>query len=157
MSTIREGTPALVIIGGLALAGVAMGLANPAMASTVAHSVDEADLGVAGAAQQMIIQVGVTFGIQLMQTVQQVREPAVGLEVSYSQAYLAGAVLAVLCVIAAAGVRRGASDPASDGPDVAVVGDGALADGTLAEGLVMDGAVGGGAMAPPPAGAAVSR
>jgi len=119
MSTIGRGTSALVIIGGLALAGVAMGVANPAMSSTVAHAVDEADLGVAGAAQQMIVQVGVTFGIQLMQTVQQVREPVVGLGSSYSQAYLAGAVLAVLCVVASAGVRRSSRTPhpADEAPD----------------------------------------
>jgi hypothetical protein len=54
----------------------------------------------------MIVQVGVTFGIQLMQTVQQVREGPAGLQGSYSQAYLAAAVIAGLCVVAAAGVRR---------------------------------------------------
>jgi hypothetical protein len=95
-----------MIVGGLALAGIAMGVSNPAMSSTVSHAVDEADLGIAGAAQQMIVQVGVTFGIQLMQTVQQVREGPAGLQGSYSQAYLAAAVIAGLCVIAAAGVRR---------------------------------------------------
>ncbi len=127
MSTIRAGTPVLVIIGGLALAGIAMGVSNPAMASTVAHAVDEADLGVAGAAQQMIVQIGVTFGIQLMQAVQQAREGVVGLDDSYAWAYLAGAVLAVACVAAAAGVRRsapmtsrGAAGP-SDESDVDVV------------------------------------
>lgn len=97
-----------MIVGGLALSGVAMGISNPAMSSTVAHAVDQADLGVAGASQQMVMQIGVTFGIQLMQTVQQVREPVVGLTSSYSQAYLAAAVLAVLCVVAASGVRRAA-------------------------------------------------
>ncbi len=116
MSTIGAGTATVVIVGGLALAGVAMGISNPAMSSTIAHSVDEADLGVAGAAQQMIVQVGVTFGIQLLQTVQQVREPAVGLGRSYSQAYLAAAVLAGLCVVVAAGVRRSTA-PGSHRPD----------------------------------------
>lgn len=106
MATIRSGTSPVMIIGGLALAGIAMGVSNPAMSSTVSHAVDEADLGIAGAAQQMIVQVGVTFGIQLMQTVQQVREGPAGIEASYSQAYLAAAVLAALCVVAAAGVRR---------------------------------------------------
>lgn len=114
MATIRSGTPPLVIVGGLALAGIAMGVSNPAMSSTISHAVDEADLGVAGAAQQMIVQVGVTFGIQMMQTVQQVREDPAGLEASYSQAYLAAAVLAGLCVIAAAGVRR---SPRIEHPD----------------------------------------
>jgi hypothetical protein len=41
-----------------------------------------------------------------MQTVQQVREAPAGIEASYSQAYLAAAVLAALCVVASAGVRR---------------------------------------------------
>lgn len=122
MSTLGVGSPTVVIVGGLALAGIAMGLSNPAMASTVAHAVDEADLGVAGAAQQMIVQVGVTFGIQLLQTVQQVREPAVGLPDSYSQAYLAAAVLAGLCVIAAAGVRRSTA-PGDEEPDHAAGAD----------------------------------
>lgn len=116
MATIGAGTATGVIVVGLALAGVAMGISNPAMSSTVAHSVDEADLGVAGAAQQMVVQVGVTFGIQLLQTVQQAREGAVGLEGSYAQAYLAAAVLAGLCVVVAAGVHRSTA-PGSRHPD----------------------------------------
>lgn len=114
MSQVGRGSPALMIIGGLALAGVAMGVSNPAMAATVSHAVDESDLGVAGAAQQMISQIGVTFGIQLMQTVQQVREAPAGLEGSYAQAYLAAAVMAGLCVIAASGVRRSAHPTVDD-------------------------------------------
>lgn len=108
MATITQGSSALMIIGGLALAGIAMGVSNPAMSSTVSHAVDESDLGIAGAAQQMVVQIGVTFGIQLLQTVQQVREGPAGLQGSYSQAYLAAAVVAGLCVVAAAGVRRSA-------------------------------------------------
>ncbi len=106
MATITTGSSPLMIVGGLALAGIAMGVSNPAMSSTISHAVDEADLGIAGAAQQMMVQVGVTFGIQLMQTVQQVRRAPAGLQGSYSQAYLAAAVIAGLCVVAAAGVRR---------------------------------------------------
>lgn len=121
MATIGRGSPVLVIVGGLALAGIAMGISNPAMASTIAHSVDSSDLGIAGAAQQMVVQVGVTFGIQLMQTVQQVREPVAGLGPSYSQAYLVGAAIAVLCVMAASGVRRSASRP-SDAEELPPIG-----------------------------------
>lgn len=129
MSTIRADTTVLVIVGGLALSGVAMGVSNPAMASTVAHAVDESDLGVAGAAQQMIVQVGVTLGIQLMQTVQQAREGVVGLDDSYAWAYLSGAVLAVACIGAAAGVRRSTPSgrPAADLPDEADVAEAELA------------------------------
>lgn len=122
MATIGRGTSVLVIVGGLALAGVAMGVSNPAMSSTVAHAVDESDLGVAGAAQQMTMQIGVTFGIQLMQTVQQVRQPVVGLASSYSQGYLAGAVLAALSLVASAGVRRTPRRPRP--ADVSATADG---------------------------------
>jgi EmrB/QacA subfamily drug resistance transporter len=118
MATVRSGSSAIMIIGGLALAGIAMGVSNPAMSSTVSHAVDESDLGIAGAAQQMVVQIGVTFGIQLLQTVQQVREGPAGLEGSYSQAYLAAAVLAGLCVVAAAGVRR--SGPTDHAPPLEV-------------------------------------
>lgn len=123
MSTIGPGTSALVIVAALALAGVAMGVSNPAMASTVAHAVDPEDLGIAGAAQQMVVQIGVTFGIQVMQTVQQVREPVVGLVSSYGQAYLAAAVMAGLCVLAATGVRRSvAARPRGPRPEVHLPG-----------------------------------
>ena len=40
------------------------------MAATIANSVDERDLGVVGAAQQMVTEVGLLAGIQVMQTVQ---------------------------------------------------------------------------------------
>ncbi len=64
----REGSTALVVIG-LALTGIGGGAAFPPMASLVARSVAEHDLGAAGAANQMLSQVGVTVGIQLMTVV----------------------------------------------------------------------------------------
>ncbi len=59
------------------------------------------DLGIAGAAQQMMIQVGVVFGITLMQSVQQTRLAAVGLQASYHWGYAAGVVLAGVAVFTA--------------------------------------------------------
>ena len=44
-----------------------------------------------GAAQQMMPQVGVVAGIQILQTVQAAREPVVGGIASYHTAYLVGA------------------------------------------------------------------
>ena len=64
----------LVIIGALALSGVGLGCSSPALAASIANAVDERDLGVAGASQQMMTQLGVVLGIQVMQTVQVVRE-----------------------------------------------------------------------------------
>ena len=72
MATLGAGSTDVMIMGALALAGVGMGIASPSLASSVTNAVDEADFGIAGAAQQMMMQVGIVFGIQIMQTVQQV-------------------------------------------------------------------------------------
>ena len=76
-------------------------------------SVDESDYGIAGAAQQMMIQVGVVFGITVMQSVQQSRLPDVGLEASYHWGYVAGVVLAAAAMVTA---TRIASTHRSDAP-----------------------------------------
>ena len=125
MATLGTGSSVLMIMGGLALAGVGMGFAMPPLAASVTVSVDESDLGIAGAAQQMMIQVGVVFGIQVMQSVQQGRISAVGQGASYHWGYLAGLVLAAggaLCATRIASAvrlpaRAGADDP-TEGPAV---------------------------------------
>jgi EmrB/QacA subfamily drug resistance transporter len=95
----------LLIVGALALSGVGMGTTAPAMAASVANAVDESDLGVVSAAQQMMAQVGVVAGIQILQTVQASREPTIGGIASYHVAYLVGAAVAGLGVVAAFFVR----------------------------------------------------
>ncbi len=118
MATLGSGSSVPVIVGGLALAGVGMGFAMPPLSASVTVSVDSRDLGIAGAAQQMMVQVGVVFGITVMQSVQQSRLDSVGLEASYHWGYGAGAVLAAVSLltvarIASASARRGAPvDPA---------------------------------------------
>lgn len=101
MTTLGAGSSVPAIMAVLALAGVGMGLGLPPLSASVTVSVAESDLGIAGAAQQMMIQVGVVFGITLMQAVQQARLPSVGLEDSYSWGYAAGGVLAALGVVTA--------------------------------------------------------
>ena len=64
------------------------------MATAIANAVDEDDLGVAGATQQMVNQVGVVIGIQVMQAVQAARAPTVGAVAAYGEAYLVGAAMA---------------------------------------------------------------
>jgi uncharacterized integral membrane protein len=78
-----------------------MGMASPPLSASVTVSVDESDYGIAGAAQQMMIQVGVVFGITVMQSVQQTRLPDIGLEGSYHWGYGAGVVLAAAAVFTA--------------------------------------------------------
>ncbi|MEZ5203742.1 MAG: MFS transporter [Acidimicrobiales bacterium] len=101
MATFGAHSTVPVIVGGLALAGIGMGLAMPPLSASVTVSVDPADLGIAGASQQMMIQVGVVFGITVMQSVQQSRLGSAGLEGSYHWGYLAGVLLAAVGVAAA--------------------------------------------------------
>ncbi len=91
---------------GLGLAGLGMGAAAPSATALVASSVAESDIGVAGAAQQMLQQVGLVVGIQVMQAVQAANDPA-GVDAisSYRWAFavgigfaLAGAVMAFALV-----------------------------------------------------------
>jgi MFS family permease len=95
-----------VVVLGLAVSGMGLGTSSPSMAATIANAVDEADLGIAGAAQQMMTQIGVVAGIQLMQTVQAAGESSVGLVGSYHRAYLLGAVVAAFGIASAAFVQR---------------------------------------------------
>ena len=107
LARVDAGSSDLVVVGSLALSGIGLGAASPSMAATIANAVDDEDLGVAGAAQQLITQVGVVAGIQLMQTVQVSREASAGLVPSYQHAYLLGAAVSAVGIVAAAYVRSG--------------------------------------------------
>jgi EmrB/QacA subfamily drug resistance transporter len=129
LSAVAPGSSDLLVVAALALSGVGMGAASPAMAATIANAVDDRDLGVAGAAQQMMQQIGVVAGIQLMQTIQQVRVPADGVVGSYGTAYLVGGAVCALGLLTAAFVRnsRTAATPATDAAAGAPTTSGAAA------------------------------
>ena len=101
LSSVAPGSSDLVIVGALALSGVGLGCSSPALAASIANAVDERDLGVAGAFQQMMTQLGVVIGIQVMQTVSVVRRPAVGQVGAFGEAYLLGAAVAAVGVACA--------------------------------------------------------
>ncbi len=101
MATLGESSAVVVIMGSLALAGVGMGIAMPPLSASVTASVAQHDMGIAGAAQQMVNQVGVVMGITVMQMVQQSRVDSVGLATSYHWGYATGAVLALVGVLTA--------------------------------------------------------
>ena len=101
MATLGASSTVIAVMAALALAGVGMGMASPPLSASVTVSVDEADYGIAGAAQQMMIQVGVVFGITMMQSVQQTRLPDIGLQASYHWGYAAGVLLAAAAVFTA--------------------------------------------------------
>jgi MFS family permease len=96
----------VAVMAALALAGVGLGVALPSMAASVANAVEDTHLGIAGAAQQLITQVGIVAGIQIAQTVQAARERDAGLVASYHQAYLLAGLVAALGLVAAVFVRR---------------------------------------------------
>lgn len=100
MASFGETTIDASIVGALALAGVGMGIAMPPLSTSVTLSVDAGDYGIAGAAQQMMNQVGVVVGITAMQSVQQSRLADVGYVGSYPWGYLAGAAFACMGLIA---------------------------------------------------------
>jgi MFS family permease len=106
LAQLVPGTSDVVIVGALGLSGLGMGASTPAMAAAIANSVDERDLGIAGATQQMVNQIGVVLGIQIVQTVQVARAGVDGAVSSYHQAYLVGALAAAFGVLAAFFVRR---------------------------------------------------
>jgi MFS family permease len=104
-ATITPRASDVFIIGALALSGVGLGMAQPSISSSVANSVDEEQLGIASAAQQLVTQVGVVSGIQLMSTIQASRQAADGTSGSFRAAYLVGAGVAFLGVVCAAFLR----------------------------------------------------
>ncbi|MBV8161344.1 MAG: MFS transporter [Acidimicrobiia bacterium] len=102
------------VMGALALAGVGLGVSSPSMASSVANAVEEENLGIAGAAQQLLTQVGIVAGIQLAETVQAARQSTVGVVPSYHESYfLAGAacVLGLVCALFVRSAQRGEREP----------------------------------------------
>jgi EmrB/QacA subfamily drug resistance transporter len=104
-ATVTRSTSDVLIIGALALSGLGVGLAQPSISSSVANSVDEDSLGIASAAQQLMTQVGVVAGIQIMSTVQAARVHHDGVTGSFHAAYFLGAAIALLGVLCAAFLR----------------------------------------------------
>ena len=122
LAQVTPGQSDLWVIASLALSGIGLGASSPSMAATVANAVDEDDLGVAGATQQLVTQVGVVAGIQLMQTVQVSLRPTAGLVGSFHVAYLVGGAVAAIGIAAATFVRRSPRSEEADADADADIG-----------------------------------
>jgi EmrB/QacA subfamily drug resistance transporter len=94
------------VFAALLLSGVGLGSASPSLITVVANTVGPDDLGVANAAQQMVSQIGVVAGIQVLSTIQG------GSDASgpFVVAYLVGGVLALVGIAGAAAVRTGVQE-----------------------------------------------
>ncbi|MEY2405388.1 MAG: hypothetical protein QOG39_304, partial [Acidimicrobiaceae bacterium] len=93
----------------------------PAMVAAIANSVDDHDLGIAGATSQMVSQIGVVLGIQIMLTVHVTRAPLVGGVASFHDAYLLGAGVAGLGLLTALFVQRTRYEREESAPQGALV------------------------------------
>jgi MFS family permease len=125
----------IVILVALALSGVGNGLSTPATTSSASNEVAPDELGVMSAAQQLVTQIGIVAGIQVMVTVQASGHGGAGSLASFHRAYAVGAVGAVLAGVCALfmrntpghGRRRWADGPpeeTGDGPTGELLGHG---------------------------------
>jgi MFS family permease len=91
-----------VILVALILSGVGNGLSTPSTASSASNQVAPDELGVMSAAQQLITQIGIVAGIQVMVTIQASSHGRSGSLASFHRAYAVGAVVAVLACVCGA-------------------------------------------------------
>ena len=104
LSQIDVGASDLLISFGLSLSGIGLGISSPALTALLANSVDNKDLGVASAMQQLLNQMGAVLGAAIMIGIHEATINS-GVVKSYSYALLAGAVSSVIAIFAASAVR----------------------------------------------------
>jgi predicted MFS family arabinose efflux permease len=104
LALVGAGSSDVFIAGGLALSGVGLGLASPAMTALVANAVDDDDLGVAGAMQQLMNQLGAVVGSTVMISIHESTLSS-GVIPSFSYALLAGAATAFVGMLLASRVQ----------------------------------------------------
>ena len=90
-----------IAIAGLVIQGIGNGTAQPTITATMSNSVDEADLGIAAAAQRMAFQVGSALGISTLTSIYGGTEQAS----DFLTAYLVGAAIGALALVFAAMMR----------------------------------------------------
>jgi MFS family permease len=104
LSTVRSDTPLWLIAFGLALSGLGLGVASPAMTSLLANAVDDSQLGAASAMQQLVSQMGALLGATVMITVQEATVEQ-GILPSYANSLVVGASVCVVAGLLASEVR----------------------------------------------------
>lgn len=91
----------VIVVVALTLSGFGVGAAQPRIASAVANAVDDEDLGIAGATQQLVAQVGTTVGMNGLEAMQVATVSSAGLAGSYSNAFFLGTAVALAGVVVA--------------------------------------------------------
>lgn len=100
LSTVDVGSSDVVIIVGLALTGVGLGVAGPALTGLLSSAVDPQDIGTAAAFQQLMTQLGAVTGTTVMTMVHE-STLSRGVVESYGYALWVGAFAAFLGLLAA--------------------------------------------------------
>ncbi|MGK2928620.1 MAG: MFS transporter, partial [Acidimicrobiales bacterium] len=99
-----------LVVFALVLQGIGNGTAQPTITATLSNSVDEADLGVAAAAQRMTFQVGSALGITVLTSIYGATEKPS----DFLTAYLVGAGLGLVALVFASMVRSTPQDEPTD-------------------------------------------
>jgi MFS family permease len=102
LSSVSAGSSDVVIALGLAMSGVGFGIAGPALTGLVANAVDDETVGVAGAMQQLLSQMGAVLGSTVMISIHEMTAGSTTVVRSYGLALLAGAVTASVAAVLAA-------------------------------------------------------
>ena len=97
------GMDVLIVIG-LALTGISLALASPSLTALLTSSVEVADVGVASAMQQLVVQMAGVFGAATMIAIQE-GASGTGGSGSYNVALSFGVVVGIAAVAMARGVR----------------------------------------------------
>jgi MFS family permease len=102
LSSISADSPDILIAIGLAMSGVGFGIAGPALTGLVANAVDDETVGVAGAMQQLLSQMGAVLGSTVMISIHEMTAGSTTVVRSYGLALLSGAVTAAVAAVLAA-------------------------------------------------------
>lgn len=102
----------VVILVGFLLQGIGYGLLRPAISTALANSVEEKDLGVAGAAERLSGQLGVAFGITIVATIYSSNVS------HFPPAFTAAAAFALLAAASSLGMHPHRRAPDSADPEV---------------------------------------
>ena len=98
LGSVRGGSSELLIVIGLALSGIGTGISGPALGALVSNSAPEDQIGVAGAMQQLLSQMGAVLGSTVMISLHEIFSGS-GVVESYAYALFAGAVTAVFAIV----------------------------------------------------------
>ena len=104
LSAVGVGSSDLLIILGLALTGIGLGVAGPALTGLIASAVNPDDIGTAAAFQQLMMQMGAVTGTTVMTMVHE-STLSRGVVESYGYALWVGALAAFVGLLAAMKVQ----------------------------------------------------